>query len=65
MGGLAGGPPIMRITEKEKGPQGSSRSTELFRLAYSRSERWCEWLWGVVLCPGTLEKGGYSLSRPG
>ena len=28
-------------------------------------KRWCEWLPGVVLGLGTLEKGGYSLSRPG
>ena len=28
-------------------------------------KQWCEWLSDVVLGPGTLEKGGYGLSRPG
>ena len=32
---------------------------------HSSSKRWCEWLPGVVLGPGTLEKGGCGLSRPG
>ena len=31
----------------------------------SSSKRWCEWLLGVVLGPGTLEKGEYGLRRPG
>ena len=32
---------------------------------HSSSKRWRLWLPGVVLGPGTLEKGGYELSRPG
>ena len=50
-----------------RGPPGgaarwSSRSHNFLGL-HSRSKRWCEWLPGVVLGPGTLEKGGYGLSR--
>ena len=60
---------IVSIAEKEKVAlrPGSCTSTSCstnFLDLHGTCKRWCEWQPDVVLSPGTLEKGGYGLSRP-
>ena len=66
-----------RVSESQKrigGPLGGAPAPAPGGAAYalnhslglhSSSKQWCEWLPDIVLGPGTLEKGGYGLSRPG
>ena len=46
-------------------PGGAAHALNHSLGLHSTSKQWCESLPDVVLGPGTLEKGGYGLSRPG
>ena len=46
-------------------PGGAAHALHHSLGLHSTSKQWCESLPDVVLGPGTLEKGGYGLSRPG
>ena len=46
-------------------PGGAAHALNHSLGLHSSSKQWCESLPDVVLGPGTLEKGGYGLSRPG
>ena len=46
-------------------PGGAAHALDHSLGLHSTSKQWCESLPDVVLGPGTLEKGGYGLSRPG
>ena len=57
------GGPLGRATAPA--PGGAAHALHNSLGLHSSSKLWCEWLPGMCLGPGTLEKGGYGLSRPG